>query len=541
VPEAAASPGYRPALDGLRAVAVLSVLGYHLQLPGMRGGFLGVDIFFVLSGYLITGLLLSEHAASGEIRLARFWARRARRLLPALLLMVVLVARGIRSLRPVTEWPARAQDALWTLLYAANWHQVVTSQDYFAQWGGTSPFRHMWSIDIEEQFYLVWPLVMSFLLSRRARGWLLGAITAGALVSAGSTMLLFDAANPTRADVGTDTRAQQLLVGAALAVVLHRGGGRRRRQGGSTTGVGALAGIGVVLALVALPDALPYAVKGGLVMSLAVAAILWAIETEPGSLLARGLALRPVAWVGKVSFGLYLWHWPAILLTPTLLVRLFGGRGLQIADDRAALASLSIAGRTAMARYRELGVLLQHRTRHPARGPFVSPDGHRLERQLAAHGLLRRRRGPARPELGRAHRGHREADGLADRGADLDGGAGRPDALHARERAPRWARTSTATTRCSTGCPGDTPTACGPSTLPTPCVPRTTAVPASTASSSVTTRCISRRGEPAGWSRISSASSPRRESSWTSDGCSAPACRCPTNGRPPGRRVRRGG
>jgi peptidoglycan/LPS O-acetylase OafA/YrhL len=200
--------GYRPALDGVRAIAVLSVLGYHLGFSFIPGGFLGVDIFFVLSGYLITSLLLAEHAETGRISLPAFWTRRARRLAPALLLMVVTVTIGVRVLRPVTEWQPRASDAIWTLFYGANWHQVITSQDYFAQWGGTSPFRHMWSIAIEEQFYMVWPIVMVVGLTVMVRRFLLGSVVIAALASAAATALIYDPANPTRAYVGLEHGSQ---------------------------------------------------------------------------------------------------------------------------------------------------------------------------------------------------------------------------------------------------------------------------------------------------------------------------------------------
>jgi peptidoglycan/LPS O-acetylase OafA/YrhL len=153
---------YRPALDGVRAVAVLAVIGYHLgsHLPG---GFLGVDIFFVLSGYLITALLLQQRSRSRSVDFAGFWARRARRLLPALLILVTTVAVVTGHSASVATFSARRADLLSTIFYFANWHFIAVGQSYFAHFSGTSPLEHMWSLSIEEQFYLVWPLVIAVL------------------------------------------------------------------------------------------------------------------------------------------------------------------------------------------------------------------------------------------------------------------------------------------------------------------------------------------------------------------------------------------
>jgi peptidoglycan/LPS O-acetylase OafA/YrhL len=335
---------YRPALDGIRAIGVLSVVAYHLQMPWMRGGFLGVDLFFVLSGYLITGLLVAEHAASGRISLPRFWTRRARRLFPALLLMIVAVALGVRMLRPVTEWSAKLADLVWTLLYGANWHQIAMSQDYFAHFGSASPLRHMWSIAIEEQFYVVWPPIVAAMLTARARRWFLPAIVVAMAASAAVMIGVYDPASPTRAYAGTDTRAQALLAGAALAVMMHLRLTRASlaARAGVWMGVPCAAGLG--LALIALSDASPLYYRGGaLAVAIAAAVVILSVEKSPRGMMARALSWRPLAWVGRISYGLYLWHWPAILFTPTLLVMLFGGRGLAIVEHRAGLDAIVVA------------------------------------------------------------------------------------------------------------------------------------------------------------------------------------------------------
>src|SRR3954451_1760632 len=152
--------GYRPALDGVRAVAVLAVIAYHVSDKKPSGGFLGVDVFFVLSGYLITSLLLEERAARGSMRLAGFWARRARRLLPAVLLLVAVCAVVVARIDPAATFAARRDDMLSTLAYVANWHFIASDQSYFALATDASPMRHMWSLAIEEQYYALWPLIV---------------------------------------------------------------------------------------------------------------------------------------------------------------------------------------------------------------------------------------------------------------------------------------------------------------------------------------------------------------------------------------------
>ena len=188
---------YRPALDGVRAVAVLSVIAYHVGW--LRGGFLGVDIFFVLSGYLITTLLLREFDSKGRIALSNFWFRRARRLYPAVLLLVVAcLLEAVRIQSEAATLAARRADILSTLFYYANWHFIATDQSYFAAFLGASPLRHMWSLAIEEQFYLLWPLLLIVVL-RVCRRALLPAVLIGAVASALAMALLYSRSNPSRA------------------------------------------------------------------------------------------------------------------------------------------------------------------------------------------------------------------------------------------------------------------------------------------------------------------------------------------------------
>ena len=222
--------GYRPALDGMRALAVLAVLLFHGGVSWLPGGFLGVDAFFVLSGFLITSLLLAEHTRTGDIRLGAFWIRRARRLLPALVLVVVAVVLAYRDLLADHELSLLRGDALAALGYLANWRMIYRGDDYFTRSSTPSPLQHAWSLGIEEQFYLLWPLIVVALLlltrtlSRTvpARRVLLALCVAGAATSAVAAAVLYRPLDVNRAYFGTDARAQALLIGCAVAVLLSR-------------------------------------------------------------------------------------------------------------------------------------------------------------------------------------------------------------------------------------------------------------------------------------------------------------------------------
>ena len=235
---------YVPALDGLRAVAVLGVLLYHGGAPLVTGGFLGVDVFFVLSGFLITSLLLGEWTERMTIKLGQFWARRARRLLPALLVMLVGVALYAKVFAQPGEFANLRLDSLSTLFYVANWHFIVGGNDYFALNAPPSPLQHMWTLSIEEQFYFVWPLVVLFLLrvGRRLRParrlWpVLAAAVVGAIASAIDMRLSYQGgASVMRLYEGTDTRSQDVLVGAALAAGMAIWAQRRKQPAVVDTG-----------------------------------------------------------------------------------------------------------------------------------------------------------------------------------------------------------------------------------------------------------------------------------------------------------------
>ena len=310
-------------LDGLRAFAVLTVLFYHGGLSWFGGGLLGVDVFFVLSGFLITTLLCGEFLARGTIALGRFWANRARRLLPALLLLLLGVAIYAWIFRSSLDLPSLRGDALSTLLYVANWHFLFSGQGYFARSLAPSPLLPMWSLGVEEQYYLIWPLVALLALRRggtRAVAWVAGL---GAVASASLMASLYGAgASIDRLYYGTDTRAQALLVGSFLGAVASTRDWRvitrtwaRRPIGRATGAVLSCAGAAFLLWAWHEYDgqgALLY--EGGFLMvALAAGAVITSVTSWRHSLLAGFLSLPPLTYIGSISYGLYLYHWPIFL------------------------------------------------------------------------------------------------------------------------------------------------------------------------------------------------------------------------------------
>jgi len=318
-PPARGEGRYIAGLDGLRAVAVLAVVLYHLNVGWASGGLLGVGVFFVLSGYLITDLLLAEREREGAIALGRFWLRRARRLLPALWVMLVVVTLWIVFLDPSQLGGIRGA-LLAALLYFSNWWYAFQHVSYFASFGAPSPLGHLWSLAVEEQFYLVWPLLLILALRFVHRRWLLvGLVIAGALASAWAMAALFQpGSDPTRVYEGTDTRAFQLLIGASLAIVWPS----RRLTGPLPAlrrrGLDALGGLGLAVIVVMVMDTNEYQTllyRGGMViLSLATVAVIAALA-HPAALLGRILGAPPLRWIGVRSYGIYLWHYPIIVLT----------------------------------------------------------------------------------------------------------------------------------------------------------------------------------------------------------------------------------
>jgi peptidoglycan/LPS O-acetylase OafA/YrhL len=312
-----------PGLDGLRALAVLAVIAYHEQFGWAPGGLLGVGVFFTLSGYLITDLLLGQWARSGGLNLGDFWLRRARRLLPALFVMLAVVTAWVTLVSPSRLASLRGAVG-GAATYSSNWYYIYTHNSYFARFAPPGPFDHLWSLAVEEQFYLVWPWLLLvgvyFLRGRRATAvrWLaLPTLVLAAGSAVGMLMLYHPGYDPTRIYEGSDTRACGLLIGAALAMVWPS---RRTARTALWTrvvmdgaGFAGLAVVGLMIWRVGQYSAFTY--QGGLVLLSVATAGVVAAAACPGSLVGAALGWRPLRWIGVRSYGIYLWHYPVIILT----------------------------------------------------------------------------------------------------------------------------------------------------------------------------------------------------------------------------------
>jgi peptidoglycan/LPS O-acetylase OafA/YrhL len=302
---------HAPGLDGVRAIAVLAVMGYHEGLPVLGGGFLGVDMFFVLSGFLITDLLATQRPA-----LRDFWIRRGRRLLPALAVMLLVVSAAATIVEPAGGSELRPA-LLAAITYTSNWYQILHHVSYFASFGPLPPLQHLWSLAIEEQFYLFWPPILGLLILRHnnARTW--ATITLlGALGSAVAMELLYTPADPSLVYYGTDTHASALLLGAALALAFPL----RTLTGIRSWRLDAAGVAGMVVLAWSFQHFTgtdPAVYPAGLLLAAVAAAALVAAAASAG-MLGSVLGAAPMRWIGIRSYAMYLWHWPVIALTAGL-------------------------------------------------------------------------------------------------------------------------------------------------------------------------------------------------------------------------------
>ncbi|CAA7602805.1 SGNH hydrolase-type esterase domain protein [Acididesulfobacillus acetoxydans] len=355
------------------SLAVLAVIAYHLNLACLPDGLLGVGLFFVLSGYLITDLLVAEWKLNGRINLKNFWLRRARRLLPALFVMLAGVVAWQALLDP-SRLRSLWEDVLAAVFYVSNWWFVFHHVSYFARFGPPSPLGHLWSLAVEEQFYLIWPLLLWLgLRFVRKRGRLVELILLGALGSALVMALLYQpGTDPSRVYYGTDTRAFALLMGGALALVWPS---RKLSPTLPAKGrflldlVGVVALVAVVYMMVATNQYETFLYRGGLVLFSAAALVLVGVLAHPAGRLGKIFGGQPWRWLGERSYGIYLWHYPVIVLTSPA-VNTGGvnvGRALGQVAASVALAALS---------WRLVEEPIRHGYRKRKRHPSLSSKGH---------------------------------------------------------------------------------------------------------------------------------------------------------------------
>ncbi|MDM7854026.1 acyltransferase family protein [Cellulomonas alba] len=349
----------RPEIQALRALAVMLVVLYHLWPTRLTGGYVGVDVFFVISGFLITGHLLREATTSGRVHLAQFWARRARRLLPASLLVLGLTAVATLVWVPRALWHGFLVDTAAAATYVVNWALAAQSVDYLAADAAASPVQHYWSLSVEEQFYLVWPLLVGLAIwwsvRRPARRLVaVGAVLTLTTVASLVWSLHLTGASPSTAYFATTTRAWQFGAGGLLAVaelvLAGRATGRRvapdaRRDRLTAFACAGVLAVGVALigwAALRFDGGTPFPGTAAIVPVVGAIAVIAAGAPSATRVGTGPLGLRPVQWLGDVSYSTYLWHWPPIILLPYAL-----GRTLHTADKLVLLAVvLVLAGAT---------------------------------------------------------------------------------------------------------------------------------------------------------------------------------------------------
>ena len=315
--------GYLPGLDGLRAVAIIGVLLYHAGIDWMPGGFLGVDVFFVISGFLITSLILEEYDRSGRVNFTKFYLGRARRLLPAV--AVLLIAVGLAVLIVYQDaLSAFREDALATVFYVNNWWYIFVDQSYFESVGRPPLLKHLWSLSVEEQFYLIWP-VFALLLVRSGGRPLVRRLALVLAIASTVWMAVLSIRNgypvdadPSRAYFGTDSHSMGLLVGAALATMWRPGRLSTQVPRGAQliiTGIGVASLAAVIGFYLFVGEFTPWLYRGGFLALAFFTTALIAAVTHPASFLGPALGTGILRYIGRRSYGIYLWHWPIFMVT----------------------------------------------------------------------------------------------------------------------------------------------------------------------------------------------------------------------------------
>lgn len=309
---------YISGLDGLRAISVLAVILYHLHIDWIDGGFLGVTVFFVLSGYLITDILVNEFERNGKIDFKKFWIKRFRRLLPALIIMLVFIASWI-TLFQRSFLVGLREEILAAFVYVSNWYYVFQEHSYFTKFAPPSPLQHMWSLAVEEQFYIVWPILMLLALKFiPSKGKIAVFILLLSFISAEAMAFMFTPdIDPSRVYFGTDTRAFSLLLGAALAMVwpsakLSNNVTSELRKTLNITGLVSL--VALIVMMVFIQEDGTFLYYGGMYLASAVTAVLIAVIVHPASSIGKLFSFKPLLWIGVRSYGIYIWHFPIIVL-----------------------------------------------------------------------------------------------------------------------------------------------------------------------------------------------------------------------------------
>ncbi len=304
---------YITGIDGLRAFAVLAVLAYHFSFSWAGGGFLGVDVFFVISGYLITSQILSKLENGQNFSLREFWIKRARRLVPAAYAMIITIFiwASLFNREMITTILG---DGLSSFIYASNWWFIFHKLSYFDSFGSPSPFKNLWSLAIEGQFYIIWPFILIIGLKicknkvKFANVVLIAAISSTVLMG----ILYQPGFDPSRVYYGTDTRAFELLIGGWLAIVYPKISEGQRK---ALSIIGAIALAVFVFSVVIINEFQVFLYRGGMLLISLNAAVLIASVSHPNSYIGKLLSWKPLSWIGKRSYGIYLWHYPVIVLS----------------------------------------------------------------------------------------------------------------------------------------------------------------------------------------------------------------------------------